>query len=94
MADQIRRLVPPSTLRAVGGEWSVRLFKKLTTVFGCYAKDQSIAKSCDKTGFPERKSYAVTRYGFANACILVEEVKRGGDYFMAGWINAGSALPF
>ena len=43
-------------LKALGGEWSAKLFKKLTTDFGSRAKVKSIAKLCEKTQFLERKS--------------------------------------
>ena len=76
-------------LEALGGEWSVQLFKKLTTDVGSYAKDKSIAKSCEKTKFPERKSFAVNRYGMANSRMLAEEVvRRGGGSFGLGSMQA------
>ena len=77
-------------LKALGGEWSVKLFKKLTTDFGSYAKDKSIAKWCALTNFPERKSFAVNRYGMANSRMLAEEVVRRGDFFLGAWVDAGS----
>ena len=81
-------------LRVLGGQWSVKLKKKLTTDFGSYAQDKSVAKWCEQTKFPERKSFAVNRYGLGNARVLAEEVVRRGDHFMAGWVDAGSPVPF
>ena len=74
------------------------LFKQLATDFGSYAKDKSIAKWCDKTwwdktGFPASKSFSVSKYGFANARNLAEEVIRRGDYFLGAWIDAGRTVP-
>ena len=77
-------------LKALGGEWSVKLFKKLTTDLGSYAKDKSIAKWCALTNFPERKSFAVNRYGMANSRMLAEEVVRRGDFVLGAWVDAGS----
>ena len=68
----------------------MKLFKKLTTDFGSYAKDKSIAKWCALTNFPERKSFAVNRYGMANSRMLAEEVVRRGDLFLGAWVDAGS----
>ena len=81
-------------LRVLGGEWSVKQGKTLTTDFGSYAKDKSVEKWCDMTRFPERKSFAVRRYGLSNARRLAEEVMRRGDYFLGGWVDAGSPVPF
>ena len=81
-------------MRVLGGLWSVKLQKTLTTDFGSYAKDKSIASWCEKAQFPERKSFSVNRYGFSNARVLAEEVVRRGDYFLAGWVDAGSPVPF
>ena len=81
-------------MRVLGGPWSVALKKTLTTDFGSYAKDKSIALWCQKVQFPERKSFSVNRYGFSNARVLAEEVVRRGDYFLGGWVDAGSPVPF
>ena len=81
-------------LRALGGEWSVKLFKKLTTDFGSYARDKSVSKWCDKTSFPPAKSYSTNKYGHDNARILAEEMVRLGDHFMSGWIADGSPVPY
>jgi hypothetical protein len=81
-------------LRALGGQWSVKLKKTLTTDFGSYAKDKSVAKWCDKTGFPERKSFATNRYGNANARMLAEEVQRRGNHFFSAWVAADCIVPF
>ena len=81
-------------LRVLGGAWSVRLRKKLTTDFGCYAKGKSVSQWCERTRFPERKSYAVNKYGMINAWRLAEEMVRRGDYFFSGWVDAGSPVPF
>ena len=81
-------------LRVLGGEWSVRLKKTITTDFGSYAKDKSVVRWCDLTGFPERKSFAVNRYGLHNARVLAEEVVRRGDHFFDGWVQEGSPAPF
>ena len=81
-------------MRVLGGLWSVQLQKTLTTDFGSYAKDKSIALWCQKVQFPERKSFSVNRYGFSNARVLAEEVVRRGDYFLGGWVDAGSPVPF
>ena len=72
----------------------MELIKKLTTDFGSYAKDKSIAKWCDKTGLPASKSFSVSEYGFENARNFAEEVIRRGDYFRGAWNDAGSAVSF
>ena len=81
-------------LRVLGGPWSVRLKRTLTTDFGSYAKDKSVSKWCDKTGFPVRKSFATNHYGNANARMLAEEVQRRGNYFFSAWVTADCIVPF
>ena len=68
----------------------MKLFKKLTTDIGSYAKDKSIAKLCEKTRNLERKSFAVNRYGMANSRMLAEDVIQRGDLFFGAWVDAGS----
>ena len=81
-------------LRALGGLWSQKLFKKLTTDFGSYAIDKSVEKWCDQTGFPARKSFSTNKLGHANARMLAEEVVRRGDHFFTAWVEADCVLPF
>ena len=81
-------------LRALGGQWSVLQVKTLTTGFGSYAKDKSVALWCEKTRFPVQKTFAVKKFGMTNSRRLAEEVVRRGDYFFCGWVEAGSAVPF
>ena len=81
-------------LRALGGKWSVKLKGKLTTDFGSYAKDKSVAKWCQVTQFPERKSFAVNKFGMTDSRMLAEETVRRGDFIFCGWAEAGSPVPF
>jgi len=81
-------------LKALGGIWFVKQGKTLTTDFQSIAKDKSIATWCEKTLFPERKSFSTNRYGHHNARMLAEEVVRRGDYFLGAWVDAGSPLPY
>ena len=81
-------------LRALGGEWSVKQGRKLTTDFQSVAKDTSIATWCEKTLFPERKSFSTNYYGHLNSRMLAEEVVRRGEYFFGAWLGAGSPAPY
>ena len=80
-------------LKPLGGEWSIRQGKKLTTDFQSIAKDKSVAKWCENTLFPARKSFSTSFYGHISARMLAEEVVRRGDYF-GSWIEAGFPVPY
>jgi hypothetical protein len=81
-------------LKALGGTWSIEQGKAITTDFQSIAKDKSIAKWCEKTLFPERKSFSTRLYGHLNARMLAEEVLRRGKYFFGAWVDAGSEVPY
>ena len=81
-------------LKALGGPWSVKQGKALTTDFQSIAKDKSIATWCANTLFPERKSFSTNHYGHLNARMLAEEVGRRGDYFYGAWEADECAVPY
>ena len=81
-------------LKALGGQWSIKQGKKLTTDFQSIAKDKSVAEWCSLTHFPARKSFSTNAYGHESARRLAEEVVRRGDFFYGSWIDAGSPIPF
>ena len=60
-------------VRALGGEWSIKLFGKTVKDFGAYARDRSVSLFCQSVGWPERRSYAVSLYGgVVNSRMLAE----------------------
>ena len=64
-------------IRVLGGEWSLKLFKKIITGIGCYVKDKSTKTWRDAVGWSSSRSFAVQKYrGVANVRMLAEEIRR------------------
>ena len=82
-------------VRALGGEWSKKLFDKSVTDIGAYARDKTIKTWCAAVGWPEARSFATMKYsGVRNCRMLAEEVARKGNYYLAAWEAAGSPAPW
>lgn len=82
-------------VRALGGEWSKKLFDKSVTDIGAYARDKTIKTWCAAVGWPEARSFAIMKYsGVRNCRMLAEEVARKGNYYLAAWEAAGSPAPW
>ena len=76
-------------VRALGGDWSVKQFKKTVNDMGCYARDKSVRTWCEAVGFAVATSFAISKYGGLQNCrMLAEEVARKGNYYYQAWLDA------
>ena len=76
-------------MRALGGEWSVKQFKKTVNDMGCYARDKSVRAWCESDRFSAAMSFAIDKYGgLHNSRMLAEDVTRKGNYYYQAWLDA------
>ena len=87
--------VTHSTVRVLGGQWSVKRSNQSATDIGAFSKDKTTSSWCAGVGWPASKTFALRKHGGAeNSRRLSEEVCRRGNYFLKTWIDAGSVAPF